>query len=102
MPGRRGRPGLLGTVGRTALIAGTAQATANAVNRRARQRATAVPPPPAVPPPQSAPPPPAPPAVADGGQELDLVSQLGRLAQLRDTGALTEEEFQAAKARILA
>ena len=36
---RRGRPGLLGTVGRTAVVAGTATATANAVNRYAQNKA---------------------------------------------------------------
>ena len=38
---RRGRPGLLGTVGRTAVVAGiaTATATANAVNRHAQNKA---------------------------------------------------------------
>jgi hypothetical protein len=108
MPGRRGRPGLLGTVGRTAVIAGTATATANAVNRRAESRAAAtvaqpVPAPPPLaaaavpPPPVVAPPPP----VADG-QTVDLVTALSRLAQLRDSGALSEAEFQTAKTRLLA
>jgi hypothetical protein len=36
---RRGRPGLLGTAGRTAVVAGTATATANAVNRHAQNKA---------------------------------------------------------------
>lgn len=36
---RRSRPGLLGTVGRTAVVAGTATATANAVNRHAQNKA---------------------------------------------------------------
>lgn len=117
--GRRGRPGLLGTVGRTAVIAGTATATANAVNRRAHDRAAAAAPPPGAAPPAAAPPAaappapppspaaapvapppvavPAPPVAADG----DLVNALSRLAQLRDAGALTETEFQAAKSRLL-
>lgn len=101
---RRGRPGLLGTVAQTAVIAGTAQMTANAVNSRSQQRAAAVPPQ-AAPPPQPPPPPPAPPAppaAAPASPEVDLVAGLSRLAHLRDSGALTEEEFQAAKARLLA
>jgi len=107
MPGRRGRPGLLGTVGRTAVIAGTATATANAVNRRAEGRAAAaVGPPVAVPPPAAAavPPPPVapPPPPVAGAQTVDLVTALGRLAQLRDSGALSEAEFQTAKTRLLA
>lgn len=115
MVGRRGRPGLLGTVGRTAVIAGTATVTANAVNRRAHERAAAAAPPaaaaapPAAAPPAPPPPPvaapvapppvaaPALPVAADG----DLVNALSRLAQLRDAGALTEAEFQAAKSRLL-
>jgi hypothetical protein len=40
-------------------------------------------------------PPPAPPP-------LDTVSQLKSLAELRDQGVLTEEEFKAQKAKILA
>jgi hypothetical protein len=101
MPGRRrGRPGLLRTVGRTAVIAGTAQATANAVNRRAYDlQAAAAPSGPPVPAPAQ--PTPAP-AAAPTAPEVDLVAQLGTLAQLRDSGALTEAEFQAAKARVLA
>lgn len=87
MPRRRRGPGLLGTMGRTAVIAGTAQATANAVNRRAAPPAPAAPVPAPVPAPVS--------------DEVDIVAQLSRLAQLRDAGALSEAEFQAAKTRIL-
>lgn len=98
--GRVGRPGLLGTVARTAVVAGTAQATSNAVNNRARRRAAeqqayteqqAPPPQPAY-----APPPPPPPA---GG--TDVVAELTKLSQLRDTGALSDAEFAAAKAKLL-
>ena len=41
MPRRMGRPGLVGTMARTAVIAGTASATMNAVNGRAQQKAAA-------------------------------------------------------------
>jgi hypothetical protein len=83
------------------VIAGTATATANAVNRRAESRAAA-----AVAQPVTAPLPPAaaavlPPPVADA-QTVDLVTALSRLAQLRDSGALSEAEFQTAKTRLLA
>jgi hypothetical protein len=94
---RRGRPGLLGTVGRTAVIAGTATATANAVNRSSQQRADQAAAPAAAP---AAPPPPPPPTASSGG--TDLASQLTDLARLRDTGVLSAEEFDAAKARVLA
>ncbi len=36
---RVGRPGLIGTVARTAVIAGTATATSNAVNRHSQAKA---------------------------------------------------------------
>jgi len=105
---RPGRPGLLGTVGRTAVVAGTATATANAVNRHAQNKAAekeraaanetqqAAPPPP--------PPPPAPvapasaPAPAPGD---DLVSKLTELAKLRDSGVLSQAEFEQVKALVL-
>lgn len=38
---------------------------------------------------------------AAGAAQPDAVDQLGRLAELRDTGVLSAEEFAAAKARIL-
>jgi Short C-terminal domain len=37
----------------------------------------------------------------DGGDGGDRISQLERLAKLREQGALTDSEFQAEKARIL-
>lgn len=104
---RGGRPGLLGTIARTAVISGTAQATSNAVNRRARSRAeradaaqdvpAAAPPAPAAPP--AGPEPAAPLAPAAEGNQL--ADQLGRLADLHGTGVLTDDEFAAAKARLL-
>jgi len=96
---RRGRPGLFGTVGRTAVVAGIATATANAVNRHAQNKAAekeqaAAPPPP--------PPPPAPVAPASApAPGDDLVSKLTELANLRDSGVLSEEEFEQAKALVL-
>jgi hypothetical protein len=104
---RRGRPGLLGTVGRTAVVAGTATATANAVNRHAQNKAAeeeqaaaneaqqATPPPPPPPAPVA---PAAAPAPAAGD---DLVSKLTELAKLRDSGVLSQEEFEQAKALVL-
>ena len=107
---RRGRPGLLGTVGRTAVVAGTATATANAVNRHAQNKAAekeqaaaneaqqAAPPPPPPPPAPVAPAPAPTPAPAPGD---DLVSKLTELAKLRDSGVLSQEEFEQAKALVL-
>ncbi|MEU8895824.1 SHOCT domain-containing protein [Nocardia sp. NPDC048505] len=91
---RIGRPGLLGAVARTAVITGTARATANAVDRRGQrhaaeqQQAYAVPAQP-VPPPAAEPP------------GADLVGRLEQLGQLHESGALTDAEFAAAKARLL-
>ena len=53
------------------------------------------------PPQQYAPPPPPPPAPAAGGG-TDVVAQLTELAKLRDAGVLSPEEFEAAKAKLLA
>ncbi|MEV0431666.1 SHOCT domain-containing protein [Nocardia sp. NPDC050413] len=102
--GRAGRPGLLGAVARTAVVAGTATATSNAVNNRARRRNAeqqayadqqlaaqqAYAPP--------APPPPAP-ASPRGG--VDVVGELTKLSELRQAGALSDAEFAAAKAKLL-
>jgi hypothetical protein len=46
-----------------------------------------------------APPPPPPPAPAGG---TDVVAELQKLAALRDQGILSEDEFAAAKAKLLA
>ncbi|KJF20805.1 SHOCT domain-containing protein [Rhodococcus sp. AD45-ID] len=99
--GRRGRPGLLGTVARTAVVAGTAKATSNAMDRRSQRKASeqqaqyeqyeqqqA-------PPPQQQAAPAAPPAGDD------LVSKLQELGRLHQSGVLSDEEFAAAKARLL-
>ncbi|MGZ4598385.1 MAG: SHOCT domain-containing protein [Oryzihumus sp.] len=118
--------GLIRGVARTAVVAGTASAVAGRVQRRqqrkwASQDAAAAPPdqqqgyaeqPPqqqgyAAPPPQqqgyAEPPPaapaPAPEAAASGG--TDLVAQLQQLEQLHQQGAVNDEEFAAAKAKLL-
>jgi hypothetical protein len=100
---------------RTAVIAGTATAVSNKVSQgqaakaqqaadaqayqdqqqqeamaqqMAAQQAAAPPPPPA-------------PAPAAGGISDEVVGQLKQLAELRDAGILTEEEFSAKKAKLL-
>ena len=102
MPGmrRRGRPGLIGVAARTAVIAGTASATAGAVNRHqankqqesadqqayeAQQQQLAY---------QAAAPVAAP--------QDDLTTQLVQLGQLHQQGVLDDAEFAAAKAKLLA
>ena len=80
---------------RTAVVAGTATAVSNRVSRRQANR-WAEQDAPAYPQEQYAPPP----APAAGGE--DRVQQLKDLAGLKDQGVLTEQEFAAEKARILA
>ncbi|MFF0288581.1 SHOCT domain-containing protein [Streptomyces sp. NPDC005262] len=96
---RRG-PGLLGTVARTAVVAGTASAVSGRVQQRQQQRwgaQEAAAQEEAVqqqtPPAQAAPP--APPAD-------DIIDRLERLAELKKQGILTDAEFEAQKAKILA
>ena len=94
-------PGLLRGVARTAVIAGTATTVSNRVSRRQANKwaAQEAPPQESAPPQQEyAPPPQAAPA---GGGE-DRVTKLKDLAALKDQGVLTEEEFAAEKARVLA
>jgi hypothetical protein len=93
---RRG-PGLVRTVGRTAVIAGTASAVGGRVQHRQQEKyqaqdqqqyeqqmaaqAAAAPPPAAAAP--------------------DMNAELTQLAQLHQQGILTDEEFAAKKAQIL-
>jgi len=130
MGGRRG-PGLVGTMATAAVIGGTAAATSHAIDRRmtnkdmqkqqaadaqyaavqnqadmeamqaqmaemqAQQAQMAM---------QAqmaqAAPPPAPAPAAPAGD--DLMTKLNQLNQLKQAGALTDEEFAAAKAKLLA
>ena len=91
-------PGLLRGVARTAVIAGTATSVSNRVSRRQANRWASQDAQPAQPQ-YDAPPPPAP---APQAPPVDPVAQLRELAQLRDDGILTDEEFSAAEAQILA
>jgi Short C-terminal domain len=97
-------PGLLRGVARTAVVAGTATAVSNRVSRRQAERwqqQGSYPynqPEPAYAEPQPVYEAPAPPAAP----VADPIQQLKDLAALRDQGVLTEEEFAAQKARILA
>ena len=114
--GRVGRPSLVRTAARTAVVAGTATAVVGGVSRHqnakaqeaadaqayeaeqqqaamnaAAQQAAAQ---------QAAAAPPPPPAPA-GGMTDEVISQLKQLAELKDAGILTEEEFTAKKTSLL-
>jgi len=102
---RAGRPGVMGTMARTAVVAGTASATAGAVQRHgaqkaeAQQQAAAPPATPAAPP---APPAAAPAPAAPTPDEDDVVAKLQQLGDLKAQGVLDDAEFAAAKAKLLA
>src|SRR5690349_18615528 len=96
-------PGLLRGVARTAVIAGTATSVSNRVSRRQARRwgeqdaaayAQEEPQPQQVVYAQA---PPAPAPVED-----DPIAKLKELAQLRDQGILTDQEFADQKAKLLA
>ena len=96
---RMGRPGLVGTMARTAVVAVTATAVSGGVARRQQAKAQQSADAQAYQEQQYAEPAPAPaPAAAP---EQDTISQLKELAALKDQGILTEEEFAAQKAKIL-
>jgi len=93
---RMGRPGLVGTMARTAVIAGTATAVSGGVRNRQEQKAQGAQQAQAAP----APPPAPAPAAAPAG-DVDITGELTKLAEMRDNGILTDEEFAAAKAKLL-
>ena len=113
---RRRGPGLVGTMARTAVIAGTATAVAGNVNRRQENRAMArenqawesqqqadmqaqldalqMQQAGASFPPAAAP-------AAGGGLTPDSIAKLQQLAALKDSGILTQDEFDRQKMLIL-
>jgi Short C-terminal domain len=93
--------GLIGGMARTAVVAGTATAVSNRVSRRQANRWAAQEQPPEeyAPPP---PPPPPPAAQPAPSSQNDMLDQLQQLGELKAAGVLTEAEFQAQKARIMA
>jgi hypothetical protein len=90
-------PRLMRAVGRTAVIAGTATAVSNRVSRRQANRWSQQEQAAAPQEPQYAPPP----AAAPPSTE-DKIAQLKELGELKAAGVLTEAEFEAQKAKILA
>ncbi len=93
-----GRRPVMRTVGRTAVIAGTASAVAGRVNRHQQQKYSEQ----DAPAQQAAAPPPAAPAAPAAPDSDELINKLKELATLKDQGILTEEEFNTQKANILA
>lgn len=85
MPRRMGRPGLLGTMARTAVITKTATTVAgnSAAKQQAQQAANA----------------PAPAAAAPAAD--DAMTQITKLGELKAAGLIDDAEFAAAKAKIL-
>ncbi|MEO1058790.1 MAG: SHOCT domain-containing protein [Actinomycetota bacterium] len=115
---RMGRPGLLGTMARTAVVAGTASTVVGATQRRQANKAQ-----------EKADEQAAQQAAVESQQQLnemqaqvnamqqqqqqpqqaaapaaggnDMMAELERLGQLKANGILTDEEFAAAKAKVL-
>ena len=115
---RVGRPGLVGTMARTAVVAGTATAVSGGMVRHANKKeaerqqdeyyqqqmmqqqidqAAAA----AVAAQQTAAPPAPAPTPAPAAAEDPMITKLKELAQLNQAGVLSDEEFAAAKARLL-
>ena len=96
MVARGGRPGLIGMAARTAVVAGTATATANAINRRQARRMQDQADDQAMDEQQATPE-----AAQTPSDSDDLTTKLGKLADLKASGALSDQEFAAAKAKLL-
>ena len=91
-------PGLLRGMARTAVVAGTATAVSNRVSRRQGERWARQGYYDDQYQPEPAPPPAAP---APAAPAADPIEQLKELAQLKEQGVLTPEEFAVQKSRIL-
>ncbi len=113
---RVGRPGLIGMAARTAVVAGTASAVSGGVQRHQQEKANAqyeqqayeaqqqqaamdAAAAQAVANAQQAAPPA--PAAAPAGGGTDMMAQLTQLATLHSQGILSDDEFAAAKAKLL-
>ena len=119
---RAGRPSLIGTAARTAVVGGTATAVSGSMQNSAQQKAAAQnamaqqqaaqqqaqvdaavqqalasqAPAPQLQAPASAPTP-----AAGGGVTDDTIAQLQKLGELHQSGILSDEEFAAMKAKLL-
>ena len=88
-------PGLVRALARTAVVAGTATAVSNRVSRRQAGRWSEQAEQQEMEAQQAAPPPAAPP------DEPDYMAELQQLAQLKEQGIVSEEEFEAKKKQLL-
>jgi hypothetical protein len=91
-------PGLLRGIARTAAIAGTATAVSNRVSRRQARKWQAQG---TYPYDQQEPAQEQAPEAPEAAPAPDMIQQLKDLAELKNEGVLTEEEFATQKARIL-
>jgi hypothetical protein len=98
---QRNQPSLLRTAARASVVSSamtaSSQATSNAMHNKAARRSATDPQPQQI---EMV----APPAAVDqppAALPTDLVAQLAQLAQLKEAGALTDDEFQIAKAKLL-
>lgn len=89
-------PGLVRAMARTAVVAGTATAVSNRVSRRQAGRWSEQAQQEEMEAQQAAPPP----AAAPAG-EPDYMAELQQLAQLKEQGIVSEEEFEAKKKQLL-
>lgn len=93
---RMGRPGLLGTMARTAAVAGTATAVNRSMTRAAAGREQTQADAEAYRDQQAAPPPATRPAAGE-----DMIVKLKQLGELHAAGVINDDEFAAAKAKLI-
>jgi hypothetical protein len=86
---------------RAAVVGGTTYAAGRAAGRRAAEAGSAEAYPDQYQRPEQQPPAPAAPQQDAGPSESSMLDQISRLAMLHQQGALTDEEFAAAKAKLL-
>jgi cell division ATPase FtsA len=102
MPMRRGRPGLMGTVARTAVVAGTATVVAGGVHRHQEQNAADQQQAAQAQPQQQQAQAQQQEAAQDQAPADDRIAKIKELGDMKAQGLLTEDEFAAEKARVLA
>jgi len=97
-----GRPGLIGRVAKTAVVAGTATAVAGVVHRHQEQKSADQQQPAESQQQQQAAAAKQPPAQRAPTDESDRLAKIKELGEMKDQGLLTDSEFASEKARLLA